>query len=268
MSIKRVTVDTGGLVCRLPHATLRTHIVLPCGTVFCTNSLSGAHALAYWVTGLAMADASKRRLVLQSAEGGKRVVATLDDKLPSSPLAIVAQETAAAAAFPTPRFAEPDASDGFAMPYMHSSYISSDHAKIFTRSVLRAAAVARGDDSPRRRTSLFSGPDSRSQGSFPPVRASGAMSSQSTATLPSVGRVGSASGPLGRSSALSGLSAKGPKRSTSSAALLARNAALVTEPKPTYVKRVQEQVSGCRAGEEWRQQADTACVLFGSCRPR
>lgn len=206
-----------------------------------------------------MADASKPRLVLQSAEGGKRVVATLDDKLPSSPLAIVAQETAAASAVPTPRYADQAANDGFAMPHMHNSYISSDHAKIFTRSILRAAAVARGDDaSPRRRTSLFSGPDSRSQGSLPPVRASGVTSSQSTATLPSVGRVGSASGPLGRSSAISGMSTKGPKRSTSSAALLARNAALVTEPKPTYVKRVQEQASGCRAFAEWRRQAATA----------
>lgn len=187
-------------------------------------------------------DATKyHALVLRSAEGGKRVVATLDDRLPSSPLALVAQETEPS------QGSDRDVQDLMSAPYMRSAYIPAEQAQIFTRSIAIAAASAgrRGGESPPPPAHYSASAHAHSVGSLPLVRASGGRSTQSTATLLSAMRMGSSVGPQGRSSSAADSTASFPKglsRGGSSAALLARNAALHTsEPKPTYLKRVQEQ---------------------------
>jgi hypothetical protein len=176
-------------------------------------------------------------LVLTSAEGGKRVIATLDNRLPSSPLALVASEQhrVAASHDTSPRPLSPPVLSSHA-PYLHNVYIPAETAQIFTRSLSQHAARRRvstsptweGSKSARLQAARHQAPSAAhaSSTNLLPLRRSTAAGSRSAAALPPL--------PQG---------APQPSKSTQSTAGVVPVKRM--EPKPAYLKRVLAQVCDC-----------------------
>jgi hypothetical protein len=177
-------------------------------------------------------------LVLRSAEGGKKVVAVLDDKLPSSPLALVASETTA----PTASAESISQPDLLNTPYLHDVYIPAETAQIFTRSIAQRASRKRNSSSPTSDGHLSSRLRSAAQAASTISLAR--ATSSALPTLRSIAGVSQSTSslPVATSRQRPATEGRGP----TPAKAVATQTVKPMVSKPAYLKRVQAQVSVCR----------------------